>query len=267
MTEHREVEEPRSTDPRVDASAARFGEVADGYERARPTYPAAVLAALADRAGVGPGARVLDLGAGTGKLTRQLAALGADVTAVEPSAGMRAACAGAVPGVPVLDGTAEAIPAGDGSMDVVAVAQAFHWFRTAPALDEIARVLRPGGWLALVWHEPPTAGWAAELWPLRRDLTGFDGRYPGTGWEDVLAADDRFGPRVVTRVVTTVTTTAAAELDESASRSYIHALDPGARRAALDEVARFLATHPGTAGRDELTYERPCSLHLCERRG
>ena len=253
------------TDPRVAPAAARFGDVAAAYERGRPTYPDVVLDALVAVAGVGPGAAVVDLAAGTGKLTRQLVGLGADVVAVEPAAGMRAQLAASVPGVPALDGTAEAIPLADAAADVVTVAQAFHWFHTATALDEIARVLRAGGWLALVWNEPPLSGWARELWDLRHRVTGYTGDYPGVGWEAVLDGHDRFGSRSTTVVSTTVTTTVEEATFDSASRSYVITLDSGARQRALDEVAAFFADHPEVAGQAELTYERPCTLHLCQR--
>jgi ubiquinone/menaquinone biosynthesis C-methylase UbiE len=95
---------------------------------------------------------VLDLAAGTGKLTRQLAALGADVVAVEPGEDMRRVFAEALPGIELHAGSAEAIPLPDGSVDAVTVGQAFHWFRTADALAEIHRVLRPGGGFALLWN-------------------------------------------------------------------------------------------------------------------
>jgi SAM-dependent methyltransferase len=252
-------------DPRVAPAAARFGDVAATYERARPEYPAAILEELATRAGVGPGAEVLDLAAGTGKLTRQLVDLGAAVRAVEPSSGMRAQLALAVPSIPVLDGTAERIPVPDGSVDVATVAQAFHWFETRPALDELRRVLRPGGWLALLWYEPPSEGWAAALWALRHRLTGFTGDYPGRGWEGVLDLDERFGSRTVTTVASAVSTTVEGQMEESASRSYVHTLDDAAQRRVLDELSVFLATHPDVAGRTTLTYERTCSLHLCRR--
>jgi SAM-dependent methyltransferase len=254
------------TDPRVAPAAARFGDVAAGYERVRPEYPAAALDELVNRTGLGPGVTVLDLAAGTGKLTRQLAALGADVGAVEPLRGMRAHFEATVPGVPVFDGTAEAIPLADASIDVVTVAQAFHWFDTRAALDEIARVLRPGGWLALLWHERPASGWAKELWDLRLRLAGVAGGFR-RGWQPVLDGDERFGPRTTRTFVTTVVTTVESELDDSASRSYVLTLDADRRRSVLDELATFLAGHPDTAGRAELTYERPCILHLCPRLG
>jgi SAM-dependent methyltransferase len=251
-------------DRRVAANASRFGDVADAYERARPLYPEAALAELAARCGLSAGTPVVDVGAGTGKLTRQLVALGADVVAVEPSPGMRVRLEAAVPGVPVLDGTAEDIPLPDASVAVVTAGQAFHWFETRRALDEIARVLRPGGWLALMWNERPESGWAAELDTLRQELTGFTRTYPGNGWEYVLAADDRFGPRTVTRYDVDVTTTVERELVESESRSCVHVIDDDRRWRVLEGLRRFLDTHPRTAGRPELAYTHPCTLHLCQ---
>ena len=126
-----------------------FDSVADEYEQTRPTYPPALLDALPlDR-----DAAVLDLGAGTGKLTRVLVARYLDVTAVEPLANMRAMLERVVPGVTALPGSAERIPLDDGSVDGVFAAQAFHWFDQRVALPEIARVLRPGGVFAIVWNQ------------------------------------------------------------------------------------------------------------------
>jgi ubiquinone/menaquinone biosynthesis C-methylase UbiE len=127
-----------------------FDSVAETYERARPGYSDEALAWVAQRL---PLKRVLDLGAGTGKLTRQLVALGADVVAVEPGDAMRAVLERVVPEAETLAGSAESIPLPDASVDVVTVAQAFHWFRPDEALAEIHRVLRPGGGCALIWNE------------------------------------------------------------------------------------------------------------------
>jgi SAM-dependent methyltransferase len=254
------------SDPRVAPNASRFGVVADRYERARPLYPDAALSELADRCGLRRGTPVLDVGAGTGKLTRQLAALGADLIAVEPSPGMRAQLRANVPDVEVLDGTAEDIPVPDASVEIVTVGQAFHWFHTQRALDEVARVLRPAGWLALLWNERSEQGWAAEVWDLRQDLTGFTRTYyPGNGWERVLAADERFGPRSVTRHDVEVSTTVALELVDSESRSCVHVIDEARQRQVLARLREFFTTHPETAGHTELTYVRPCTLHLCQR--
>lgn len=126
-----------------------FDGVAEEYEQTRPTYPPALLDVLP----LDADAVVLDLGAGTGKLTRVLAERYGEVTAVEPLANMRAMLERVVPGVTALPGSAERIPLDDGSVDGVFVAQAFHWFDKPVALPEIARVLRPGGVFAIVWNE------------------------------------------------------------------------------------------------------------------
>ena len=127
-----------------------FDRAAEEYDRGRPGWPEAVL----DVVPVEAGAAVLDLAAGTGKLTEVLVRRYARVVAVEPLDGMRALLERRVPAAEVLEGRAEAIPLGDGSLDAVFVAQAFHWFATDEAVAEIARVLRPGGVLALLWQEP-----------------------------------------------------------------------------------------------------------------
>ncbi|HEX5028163.1 MAG TPA: class I SAM-dependent methyltransferase, partial [Gaiellaceae bacterium] len=125
-----------------------FAEVAQAYERGRPSYPDdAVRWLVGERA-----CDVVDLGAGTGKLTRILVAHGHRVVAVEPLDAMRSELEAAVPGAHALAGSAEAIPLEDASADVVTSAQAFHWFDHDAALPEIARVLRPDGRIALVWN-------------------------------------------------------------------------------------------------------------------
>jgi SAM-dependent methyltransferase len=132
--------------------ATIFGTVAKEYESARPDYPPEAVSWLAMELGIGPGREVLDLGAGTGKLTRQLAAVGATVVAVEPDGEMRVELERALPGVEAFSGTAEAIPLPDASVDAITCAQAFHWFDADRALPEMSRVLRPGGGVGLMWN-------------------------------------------------------------------------------------------------------------------
>jgi ubiquinone/menaquinone biosynthesis C-methylase UbiE len=140
--------------------ARSFGSVAEVYERARPIYPDDAVRWLA---GTGPH-DVVDLGAGTGKLTRSLVALGHRVTAVEPSVEMLEQLRSAVPDAVAVEGSAESIPLAEASADVVTAAQAFHWFDQLVALREIARVLRPGGRIALVWNaRDDRVEWVAEL--------------------------------------------------------------------------------------------------------
>jgi len=132
------------------ARARSFDRAAEEYERARADYPPEVLDGLP----LAEDAEVLDLGAGTGKLTRVLTQRYRRVIAVEPLDGMRAILERVVPEAESYVGTAEAIPLADASVDGVFAAQAFHWFANDDAVAEIARVLRPGGVLALVWNEP-----------------------------------------------------------------------------------------------------------------
>src|SRR5256885_15113017 len=123
-------------------AAEGFGRAAAAYERGRPGYPQAALDWMVERLGITPDSTVVDLGAGTGKFSRMMRATGARVIAVEPVAAMRVELARAVPGIEVLDGTAEAIPWPDASADAVTAAQAFHWVGGPAALSEIHRVFR-----------------------------------------------------------------------------------------------------------------------------
>lgn len=129
--------------------ARSFGRVADAYDRGRPTYPVAAATWLT---GAEP-LTVLELGAGTGKLTAQLVALGHDVHATDPDRDMLAILQRELPDIRCSQAPAEEIPAGDRSYDVVVSAQAFHWFDLDRALPEIARVLKPTGRLSLVWNQ------------------------------------------------------------------------------------------------------------------
>jgi ubiquinone/menaquinone biosynthesis C-methylase UbiE len=129
--------------------ARSFGGVADAYDRGRPTYPAEAAAWLTSDHPV----TVLELGAGTGKLTEQLVALGHDVHATDPDPAMLAILQRRLPQVRASLAPAEEIPSGDSAYDVVVSAQAFHWFDLDKALPEIARVLRPRGHVSLVWNQ------------------------------------------------------------------------------------------------------------------
>src|SRR3954453_15097800 len=137
--------------PDLHALVAGFADAAELYERGRPAYPPPVVERVVAELGVANGARVLDLGAGTGLLTRPLLAAGLDVVAVDPLAGMRAALAAGVGGGGVLDGRAEAIPLPDASLDGAVSADAFHWFDGERAAAELHRVLRPGAGLVVMW--------------------------------------------------------------------------------------------------------------------
>lgn len=235
----------RGPGPISEVAAAGFGAGAGAYERGRPGYADDLVAWLVDRLGLGPGHTLVDLAAGTGKLTRQLLATGADVIGVEPVEAMRDQFQVACPGTPVLDGTAEVIPLPDASADAVTVAQAFHWFDPAPALAEIARILRPGGHLGIVFYERDTRErWVSRLSKLIRWDERAKWRVPYTvevDWATVLAEHGpQFGP------VERFDTVYRQELDAETlvarvlSTSYIARL-PSEERDALARGVRELA--------------------------
>jgi SAM-dependent methyltransferase len=168
-----------------------FGRAAALYDRARPAYPCEAIEWM-----LGPEPlRVVDLGAGTGIFSRELAALGHSVTAVEPDAQMRRRLALASPGVEVLEGSAEAIPFGDESVDAVVAAQAFHWFDNAAALAEIARVLVPGGLFAPIWNvRDESVPWVRGMSSVIKAGTGIETSIharPGRDFGPRFGAPDR----------------------------------------------------------------------------
>jgi SAM-dependent methyltransferase len=155
--------------------ARSFETVAAEYERHRPDYPVEALRWVAEKVGLAEGARVLDVGAGTGKLTRGLVSVGFEVVAVEPGAPMLDELRKAVPDAEALEGPAESIPLPDGSVDAAFSGQAFHWFDRERAVPELHRVIRPDGGLAILWN------WWDERDPLQHDLgelIGYAGREP-----------------------------------------------------------------------------------------
>jgi SAM-dependent methyltransferase len=222
--------------------AASFAAVADVYERGRPGYPPAAVDALSAELALAGGARVLDLAAGTGKLTRALLAAGLDVVAVEPQGPLRDTLVAHVGAERVLDGLAEAIPLPDESVDAVTVADAFHWFDKQAALAEIHRVLRPGGGLAVLFTLPDWSGvsWAAELGELlvglRPDHPGFD----GPSWQDAVRVGDRWtAPREV-QVVVSQPAGPERIVAYVASVSWIAALPAREREATLAQAEQIV---------------------------
>ncbi len=241
----------------VHSRAGAFDGIADTYERGRPGWPEAAVDAIVARLRLSRASSVLDLAAGTGKLTRMLAPRFASVTAVEPLAGMRAVLERAVPGARVLTGTAEAIPLEDDSVDAVFVAEAFHWFEPARAIAEIERVLRAGGGVAVlynrldwrvsesVWQRELHAVFEAHRMP-EDDVDPFD----TAPWSQALAA--RFGP-LAEAAFDNVQRVDADRIEAMyGSFSAIAGLPPDHRTAAIAAVRAVLDSHEVRAA--ELTY-------------
>ena len=240
------------TTPSSRDRAASFQLGAREYRRARPGYPRAAAEWLVP----GPGCRILDLAAGTGKLTERLRELdGLDIVAVEPSDAMRAELRDAVPGVRVVAGTADDIPLPDGDRDGVVVAQAWHWFDPATALPEIARVLRPGGRLGVVWNvRDHTVDWVDAYTEI---IHRGDSLEPNHG---PPALDEHF-EALEHAVFPWRQRLAATELRTlAASRSHLLTLPPDRRAELLDAVDELVATHPELRGQDtiELPYRASC---------
>jgi SAM-dependent methyltransferase len=168
----------------VHEAARGNGAEAAAYDGAGPSYPVDAIAWLVERLGIKPGRQIVDLAAGTGTLTALLADVGADIVAVEPVASMRDRLRERLPGMPVLAGVAEALPLADKSVDAVVVARAFHWFDARRAMDEIARVVRPGGGVGLIWNaRDRSVEWVDQVWSVigRVDRPA-PWRDPGSNW-------------------------------------------------------------------------------------
>ena len=213
-----------------------FGSQAAAYERGRPSYPPEAIDWL-----LPPGARnVLDLGAGTGKLTTRLVERGLDVVAVDPIAEMLEVLSGSLPATPALLGTAEEIPLADDSVDAVLVAQAWHWVDPQRAIPEVARVLRPGGRLGLVWNtRDERLGWVKDL---GRIIGHEDDPFNSTvTLPEPFTGVERF------QVEWTSYLTPQALIDLVASRSYCITSPAEVRSTTLARVRELLATHPALA--------------------
>lgn len=250
----------------VHETAARgFAAAAEGYERTRPDYPAEALDRLIQELEVTQAATVLDLGAGTGKLTRMLMPTRARVVALEPVEAMWRTFGQVLPEVEVVAGTAEALPFHEASFDAVVVAQAFHWFRGEEALEGIARVLKPAGRLGLLWNiRDESLPWVRRLGEI---IEAYEGKAPreqtGT-WREAFSRTDLFGSLHQRRF------THNQELDEEglvtrvASTSFIASLEAGEERdRVLGEVralARSVAEEQGTIVLPYLT-----DLYWCVR--
>jgi len=221
-----------------------FELVADVYERARPEYPADAIAWLARELDLREGRTVLDLGAGTGKLTRALVPTGAHVIAVEPGEAMLAELRRVVPGVEAVIGAAEAIPLDDRSVDAVTVGQAFHWFRHDEALPELHRVLRPAGAVALIWNSRD------QEHPLQRELSELirplmpPNRPPVGHSAGALERSDLFGPVQEHSFSFVQRLDADAFADRVASISFVAAAPPDVR-AELDRKLRERVAEQG----------------------
>ncbi|WP_344048314.1 class I SAM-dependent methyltransferase [Nocardioides panacihumi] len=230
-----------------------FGAAAAAYAEHRPDYaPAAVRWALA----AAPGPRVLDLGAGTGKLTQVLVAVGADVTAVEPDAAMLAELRRRLPGVPAMTGRAEEIPLADGTVDAVLAGHSLHWFDMAVAGPEISRVLEPGGTLAGLWNVlDDRVDWVAALARVAgpavvgpRDLLSSWRAATARAYLPPPGAPAAFDAPRRAEFVHGQRRSVASLVDALATRAGVLVMSPRERETTLSRVRAFLLDRPETVG-------------------
>ncbi|MER7580030.1 methyltransferase domain-containing protein [Kitasatospora sp. NPDC097691] len=216
-------------------AAGSFGAVAAEYDRARPGYPEELVDALERLWGRGlKGARVLDVGAGTGIATRLLAARGADVVAVEPSPGMAAQFLASAPTLPLVRGGGDDLPFHDHSADLITYAQAFHWTYPERSVPEAVRVLRPGGAIAVWWNvHDDTVPWIRAR--DRRMAAALPARYSGYG--GISSFTGHFEPAGLTvgRAVLHWERRVTVDhvLTDLTSRSYLASLTPEERAPVL----------------------------------
>jgi ubiquinone/menaquinone biosynthesis C-methylase UbiE len=231
------------------------------YEQARPGYPQEAVEWLIDQMAIGPSTIVVDLAAGTGKLTRALLPTGARVIAVEPERSMRTVLRTVIGHIEVVGGTAEAIPLDAASADAVTVAQAFHWFQASDALAEIHRVLRPKGSLGLIWNirdlkQPLQAGLQAIL-----DRYGADvPTHAATHWLEGFETTALFTRLKKRQFHWEDQRDAQRFLAFAASLSQLASLPNDTRDAALGEIQQLTADLP-----DQFPVRFRTDTYICTR--
>ncbi len=247
-----------------EVASSGFDAEADAYERARPSYPPDAVAWIVEALGISPGHVVADVAAGTGKFTRLLEPTGAWLVAVEPVAGMRARLRRECR---LRRRARRRCPSPTVSLDAITVAQAFHWFDAAAALEEFHRVLRPGGRLALVWNaRDRSVPWVDQIWSI---MDRVEKRAPWRAhdeWrESAFVETPWFGPLHEATFHHEQVLTPDDVVERVRSVSHVAVLPPDRREAVLDEVRTLLADDPATAGRPELALPYRVDAYWTER--
>ncbi len=253
--------------PVHDVAARGFGREAQTYERSRPTYPAEAISWLVEQLRIGPEARVCDLAAGTGKLTRLLTPTGATLIAVDPIEAMWRVLHAALPEVALVAATAEALPFAAATFDAITVAQGFHWFDADVAALELQRVLRPGGRLGLLWNAPDRSiDWVDQLWSimdrLERETPGRDHDPRVVG----LDAPSSFGSLHAATFHHAQSLTPEGVVERFRGVSRLAALSAEEQAPRLDAIRTILVTHPQTAGQATVEIPYRVDAYWAQRR-
>jgi SAM-dependent methyltransferase len=243
-----------------------FGRDAPVYARGRPGFPPESLDWLRQELELGPGKRVVELGAGTGKFTRLLTRTGAEVLAVDPVAPMLEQLAAEQPGVKTLLASAQNLALGDASTDAVVCAQSFHWFATREALREILRILKPGGVLGLVWNvRDESVDWVAALTRIMSPHEGDAPRYYKGEWRAAFPMTG-LGPFQERRVAHAHTGSPEQVIvDRVASVSFIAALPPAPRNEVIGQLRALIRDTPTLAGKAEISMPYATQMYWCRK--
>jgi SAM-dependent methyltransferase len=236
-------------------------------EHTHQSYPAQAVAVLADALPLRPGSHVVDLGAGTGKFTRLLALTGARVTAVEPDRAQRERLASLLPSVQAVPGTAEVTGLPDHVADVVVVAHAWHWFDAPAALEEIERILVPGGSLALVWHSyDESVPWIADYTRVyARQAPAEPACHHGEEWRHLFDELPGWSPLEEHHIPNPHSTTREAMVDRLLSAAPMASLSYEDRERVRQEVFAVLNRHEETRATDRIEFPYRTDLFWTRR--
>jgi SAM-dependent methyltransferase len=248
------------------SAAQGFAAAAQTYVRGRPGYPAELLPWLTGDLGLQAGRACVDLGAGTGKFTALLVQTGAEVIAVEPVAEMRRQLVADLPGVRALEGTAEAIPLPEASAHAVLCAQAFHWFANARTLEEIHRILVPGGRLGLVWNvRDESVGWVAALTEIMAPYETGTPRYHTGQWRQTFTGQ-RFSALEETCFPHQhVGSPREVIIDRTLSVSFIAAQPEAVRERIAGQLRDLIDGHPDLRGRERVAFPYRTHAFCCSK--